>query len=63
MQGRRKHLKLGGHDTSRALFPQEKGAFSKIKRALLCLLPNLGACAPSAPPVLTSMDKSLLIYS
>ena len=24
-QGRRKHLKLGGHDTSRALFPYEKG--------------------------------------
>ena len=28
-QGRRKHLKLGGHDTSRALFPKKKGAFSK----------------------------------
>ena len=48
-QGRKKHLKLGGHDTSRALFPQEKGAFFKVKRALLCLLLNLGGTCPQCP--------------
>ena len=43
-----KHLKLGGggHDASRALFLKNKGAFSKIKRTLLCLLQNLGGTCP-----------------
>ena len=41
---------LEGHGTSRALFLKKKGAISKDKRALLCLLQNLGgARAPSAP--------------
>ena len=49
MQGGRKHLKLGGHDILRALFLKKKGAFFKVKRALLSLLQNLGgACAPSS---------------
>ena len=30
-QGRRKHLKLGGHDTSRTLFLEKRGHFQKIK--------------------------------
>ena len=30
-QGCRKHLKLGGHDTLRALFRKKMGAFSKNK--------------------------------
>ena len=49
LQGRRKHLKLVGHDTSSALFLKKKEHFLKIKRALLSLLQNLGARAPSAP--------------
>ena len=54
LQGRRKHLKLGGHDASKALVPLEKkGHFLEIKRALLCLLQNLGgARAHSAPQFL-----------
>ena len=53
-QGRRKHLKLGGHDTSKALFLKKKGHFL-TKRALLCLLQNLGGTCPQCPPVPTAM--------
>ena len=55
LQGRRKYLKRRGHDTSRALFSQEKGQFLKIKRALPCLLQNLGSTCPHWPPIPTSM--------
>ena len=47
-QGRGKYLKLGGHDTSRALFPQEKGAFLKIKGHFSVYSKTLGARAPSS---------------
>ena len=46
------HLKLGGgaQHFEGAVFLKKKGAFSENKRALLCLLQNLGgARAPSAP--------------
>ena len=38
-QGRRKHLKLGGQAHRGHFFLTKKGLFSKMKRALLCLLP------------------------
>ena len=41
---------LGGHDTSRHFFLKKKGAFSKIRRAPLCLLQNLGGHVPPVPP-------------
>ena len=42
---------LRGH-----FFPKKKGAFPKIKRALLCLLQNLaGGTCPQCPPVPTSI--------
>ena len=55
-QGRRKHLKLGRARHFEGMFLLKKrGHFLKMKRALLCLLQNLGrARAPSAP-VPTSM--------
>eukprot|EP00112_Aurelia_sp_Birch-Aquarium-sp1_P017464 Seg405.6 transcript_id=Seg405.6/GoldUCD/mRNA.D3Y31 product="hypothetical protein" protein_id=Seg405.6/GoldUCD/D3Y31 len=56
-QGRRKHLKLGrARHFKGTFFIKLKGHFLKIKRALLCLLQNLGGTrAPSAPPVPTSL--------
>ena len=49
-QGRMKHLKLGGHYTSRAIFRWEKGGiFSKWKGHSFVYCKILGACAPSAP--------------
>ena len=56
-QGRRKYLKLGGGTALRGhFFLKKKGAFIRLKSALLCLLQNLGgAHAPSAPPVPTSL--------
>ena len=49
-QGRRKHLKLWERDTSRALFSSGKGGhFLNIKRALLCLLQNLGGTYSQCP--------------
>ena len=62
-QGRRKHLKLGGHDAARALFSLRKGAFSKIKRALLCLLQNLGGTCPQCPLVPTSVLLFALVVN
>ena len=63
LQGRRKHLRLGGHDTSRALFSLTKrGHLLKRKRALLCLLQNLGGHVPSVPPVPTSMSLSRPVF-
>ena len=38
-----------GHDTLRALFLKKKGAFFKVKRALLSLLQNLGGHVPPVP--------------
>ena len=56
-QGHRKHLKLGGHDTSRALFSlSERGNFLKMKTALLCILQNLGGHVPPLPPVPMSLN-------
>ena len=50
-QGRRKHLKLEGQDTSRALSKKKKGVFFlEIKRARLCLLQNLWGHVPPMPP-------------
>ena len=59
-QGRRKHLKLGRARHFEGMFLLKKrGHFLKMKRALLCLLQNLGrARAPSVPPVPTSMKAS-----
>ena len=54
-QGRRKHLRrttLRGH-----FLLKKKGAFSKIKRELLCSLQNLGGTYPQCPPVPTSMGS------
>ena len=49
--GRRKHLKLGGHDTLKGTFHLEnKGAFSTNKRTLRCLLQDLGRHVPPVPP-------------
>ena len=51
-QGRRKHLKLGAHDTSRALFSVRKREhFLEIKRALLCLLQIFEGTCFQCPPV------------
>ena len=57
-QGRRKHLKLGEHNTSRALSPLEKGAFSTIKRAFLCLLQKLGSTCPQCPQSYFYVNKN-----
>ena len=61
MQGPRKHLKLGGHDTLRACFSlRRRGHVLNMKWALLCLLKILGgAHAPSAPSVPTSLQRML----
>ena len=50
-QGRRKHLKLGGAQHFKSTFSlRKRGHFLKIRRALLCLLQNLGGvCAPVPP--------------
>ena len=52
IQGRRKHLKLGGHDTSRARSSlRRRGHVLNMKRALICLLKNLGGGhVPPVPP-------------
>ena len=57
-QGRRKHLKLGGARNFEGtfFFLRKRGHFQKIKRALLCLLQNLGGHVPPVPPVPTSMS-------
>ena len=50
-QGRRKHLKLGGaRHFEGAFFLRKRGHFLKVKRALLCLLQNLGRHMPPVPP-------------
>ena len=51
-QRRRKHLKLGGgHNTSTARFSlRRRGHLLNMKRALLCLLKNLGGHVPPVPP-------------
>ena len=55
-QGRRKHLKLGGHDASRALVPLENGAFSRNKKGTsLFSAKSWGGMCPQCPPVPTSM--------
>ena len=61
-QRRRKHLKLGrARHFEGTFFLRKRGLFLKIKRALLCLLQNLGgALAPSAPPVRTSMIQGIV---
>ena len=42
---------LGGHDTSRArFFLRRRGHVLNMKRALLCLLKNLGGHVPPVPP-------------
>ena len=48
-QGRRKHVKLERHDTSRPLFLNKEGAYPKNKKILLSLLPNLGGTCPHCP--------------
>ena len=54
---------LGGGGTTPQghFFRKQKKAFSKIKRALLCLLQNLGGHVPPVPPVPTfmMMDRSI----
>ena len=56
-QGRRKHLKLGvARHFEGTFFLRNRRHFLKIKRALLCLLQNLGGTFPQCPPVPTSMD-------
>ena len=60
VQRRRKHLKLGRARRFEGTFSlRKKGHFLKIKRALLCLLQNLGGHVPPVPPVPTSMCKSI----
>ena len=49
MQGRRKHLKLGGHDASRSLFPLERGAFSKNNKSSSLFIANLRGTCPQCP--------------
>ena len=56
-QGRRKYLKLGGHDTLRAPFSSGKGAFPTNKKGTSCLLQTLGGTCPQCPPVPSSMIK------
>ena len=41
---------LGGTTLRGHFFLKKKGAFLKIKRALLCLLENLGGHVPPVPP-------------
>ena len=43
-------------------FLRERGNFQEIKRALICLLQNLGGQVPPVPPVPTSM-KVLQMFS
>ena len=51
-QGRREDLKLerGAHDTSRALFPLEKGVFSKNKRGTSLFTAKSWKHVPPVPP-------------
>ena len=46
---------FGGTTLRGHFFLTKKEAFSKTKRALLCLLRNLGGTCPQCPPVPTSM--------
>ena len=56
IQGRRKYLKLGGARHFEGTFSiRKRGHFLGMKRALLCLLQNLGGKCPQCPPVPTSM--------
>ena len=51
VQGRRKHLKLGGaRHFEGTFFLRERGHFLKTKRAILCLLQNLGGARASSAP-------------
>ena len=55
-QGGRKHLKLGGaQHFEGTFFLKKRGHFLEIKRALHCLLQNLGGRCPQCPPVPMSM--------
>ena len=50
MLGRRKHLKLGrARNFEGTFFLMKQGTLSKIKRALPCLLQNLGGTRPQCP--------------
>ena len=52
IQGHRKHLRLGGQDTLRALFSSRKRAhFLIIKRAFLYLFQNIGGTCSRCPLV------------
>ena len=58
VQGRRRHFKLGGaRHFEGTFFLRERGHFLEIKRALLCLLQNLGGMCPQCPLVPTSMTQ------
>ena len=54
LQGRMKHLKLGGNFKG-TFFIKLKGQLLKIKRALLCLLQNLGGTCPPGSYVFDSL--------
>ena len=69
MQGRRKHLKLGGHENLRALFSlRKRGYFLQMEIALHCSLQTLGGTYPLCPrflclcflasPSVTTVKKS-----
>ena len=47
---------LGAQHFKGTLFLKKTGPFFKIKRALLCLLQNLGGTYPQGPPVPMSMN-------
>ena len=61
-QGRRKHLKLGDTALRGHFFVEKKGAFSKIKRALVCLLQKLGGTCPQGPLLPMSMVENSTKY-
>ena len=65
LQGRRKHLKLGGAPhLEGTFFLRKRGHFLKTKRALLCLLQNLGGTYPQCPPgsyVYATLSLSLFL--
>ena len=54
-RGHGQHLKLGGYDTSRALFPAKKVTFSRIKRAFFVYCKLLGGTYSLCPPIPKSM--------
>ena len=62
-QGRRKYLKRGSTTIQEHLFLKQKGQFLKIKRALLCLLQNLGGHVPPVPtPLIGHVFIPLLFH-